>query len=509
MTRRRFTTRGTGSEAFMTLSTALSGHHRERDGKALRAALDAAARIVGADRVEIRIGDRGEPVPAAPRPNVGEFRSRHVTGVISPRTVDEVRGVVRAFGRGAGRLHPVSTGRNWGLGSSEPAQDDAAVLHLGGLDRVRGLDVARGWAVVEPGVTQGRLAGLLAGTERVVNVTAASAHTSIVGNALDRGVGLRRQRVDDVLGLEVVLPDGGLVHVGWWPEPGRPTPVYAHGLGPSLAPLFVQSNLGVVTAAAIQLPPRPQAQRVLRLDFPKDVLTRAIDELRRWMAQGLIGGVLKVLDRTAARIYGGAAGGFRAHVCVEGTPAAVDALTAVLRAEAAELFTEEEGAPTDLISRTVAKLYAGDPTNNDDILAATLGRPADEVDKLGEGWLFFLPLVPFTGADIGHALGLLDRVSAETGVRCGATLNALGPDLVDFVVPIKFHRSPEGTARAHRALDLAYGLFADAGYLPYRLDVDHFGWIDRLSPDPAARALARRLKTALDPHGTIAPGRYA
>ncbi|MFE2757718.1 FAD-binding oxidoreductase [Actinosynnema sp. NPDC059335] len=485
----------------MTISEERPVHDEERTGEALRAALGVAAGIVGADRVQVH------PDPS-PRPNVGEFRPRRVHGVVSPRTAGEVRRVVRAFA-GVGRLHAISTGRNWGLGSGEPARDDAVVLRLAGLDRVRELDVADGWAVVEPGVTQGRLAALLDGTERVLNVTASSAHTSVVGNALDRGVGLRRQRVDDVLGLEVVLPDGDLVRVGWWPRPGRRTPVYRHGLGPSLAPLFVQSDLGVVTAAAVHLAPRPEAQRVLRLNFTADALPRAVDRLRRWTAQGLVGGVVKVFDRTAARIYGGGGEGFQAHVCVEGTRAAVAALTAVLRAEAADLFTEDPGEPTDPVARTVAKLYAGDPGANDDLLAATLGQPAEHVDRLGRGWLFFLPLVPFTGRDIAHAFALLDRVRAETGARPGATLNALGPDLVDFVVPIRFDRTPEGAGRAHLALDRAYELFADAGYVPYRLDVDHAHWLDRLGPDPAARALARRLKHAIDPAGTIAPGRYA
>ncbi|MBW4717993.1 FAD-binding oxidoreductase [Saccharothrix obliqua] len=487
----------------MTISADTSPRQR-----ALRAALDAAADIVGADRVEIRLGPEGEPVPAAHRPNVSEFRSRDVPGVIAPRTVDEVRQVVRAFA-GAGRLHPVSTGRNWGLGSAEPARDDAVVLRLDGLDRVRDLDTARGWAVVEPGVTQGGLARLLTGTDRLLNLTASSAHTSVVGNALDRGVGLRRQRVDDVLGLEVVLADGTLAHVGWWPDPERPTSVYRHGLGPSLAPLFLQSDLGVVTAAAVHLPPRAEARHVLRLSFAKQDLVPAIDRLRRWSAQGLVSGVLKVFDFTAAEFYGGAVGGFLAHVCVEGTTASAAALADVVRAEAAGLFTEEPGPPTDLIARTVAGLYAGDPALNDEVLAATLGHHADDVDRHGEGWLFFLPMVPFTGADIRHALGLLDRVLEETGVRCGATLNALGPDLVDFVVPVKFRRTAEESARAHRALDRVHELFAAAGYPPYRLDVDHADLVDRLSPDPAARDLARRLKSALDPTGTIAPGRYA
>ncbi|GGU44204.1 hypothetical protein [Lentzea flava] len=59
----------------------------------------------------------------------------------------------------------------------------------------------------------------------MLNVTVSAAETSVLGNALDRGSSLRHQRVHDLLGLEVVLPGGELVHVGWWPEE-KPTPVY-------------------------------------------------------------------------------------------------------------------------------------------------------------------------------------------------------------------------------------------------------------------------------------------
>ncbi|MFG3609010.1 FAD-binding oxidoreductase [Streptomyces sp. NPDC047928] len=446
------------------------------------------------------------------------YRPRFVHGVIKPASVKDVARVLEIFddpGLECG-LQAVSTGRNWGLGSREPARDHAVTLDLGGLDEVRALDLDKGWAIVEPGVTQGRLAALLSGTSRMLNVTASSAHTSVVGNGLDRGVGLRRQRVDDIVGLEVVLPGGETVHVGWWPEQDRATPVYAHGLGPSLLPLFLQSDLGVVTAAAVRLLPRPEAQRVLRLAFGRDDLAAAVDTMRRWTAQGLVGGVLKVYDLVSAEFYGGRVGEFLAHVCVDGTERSADAVAEVIAEEAVAsgLFTEvaladTDAAPDDVVARMVRGAYAGDPGGNDAMLHATVGQPAEHVDDKGLGWLFFLPLVPFDGESVALAHHLLARIHDETGVRAGCTVNALSSDVIDFVVSVKFQRDTDGTERAHRALDRAYELFAEAGFIPYRLDVDHADWVDRLSPDPAARALARRLKGALDPNGAIAPGRYA
>jgi 4-cresol dehydrogenase (hydroxylating) flavoprotein subunit len=478
-----------------------------------RSALATAAAMIGAERVT-GPGSARQSVG----PNVSLFGQREIAGVIRPSTAAEVRLVVAAFGGPAnsGQLYPVSTGRNWGLGSREPARDGAVVLDLSGLDRVRAVDTEAGWAVIEPGVTQGQLARQLMGTSRTLNLTASSMHTSVIGNALDRGVGLRRQRVEDLAGLEVVLPGGELIRVGWWPSGDRATPVYPEGLGPSALQLFVQSNLGVVTAAAVRLPPRPEALSVVRMNFRPENLRPAMDELRRWVAQGLTRGVPKVYDPNAAKSYHGTEGEFLVHVCVDGTVAAVEALTRVITDEAVAsgLFTQvshTDRADADEAVRKVATLvevgYAGEPDAEDALFRAKMRVPADEVDAEAGGFLFFLPLVPFTGEAIARADEIVTEVSRDTGVRCGETLNVLGPDVVDFVVALRF--APQDARKAHRVLDRLHQHFTAEGFLPYRLDVDHSDWIDRLSPDPAARRFVRRLKEILDPDDVFAPGRYS
>ncbi|MET7451347.1 FAD-binding oxidoreductase [Streptomyces sp. NPDC005574] len=485
----------------------------------LAAVWGKVAGVVGADRVTCP-GAETSGVPMSPLgPNAGLFRSRAVPGVVRPRSAEETRRVVELFAGAGGPagLHAFSTGCNWGLGSREPARDGAVVLDLSGLNQVRDIDVAQGWAVVEAGVTQASLARLLEGSERMLNVTASSAHTSVVGNALDRGVGLRHQRVEDLTGLEVVLPDGELIRVGWWPEPGRPTPVYPHGLGPSLVQLFVQSDLGVVTAATVRLLPRPEALRVVRLNFTPDRVEPAAAVIRRWVSQGLARGVVKIYNAAAARAYGGAPGQYLAHVCVDGTREAVEALTGIVVDEAVScgLFTAvsdtdavDPGADNHDVAVRVERAYAGDPDPADVLFEAKTGRPAGRLDAEG-GFLFFLPLVPFTGAALGRADELIEQVRAESGVRCGVTFHALSADVVDCVVTMRFARDDEEAARAHRALDRLYELFTAEGFIPYRLDVEHTEWAGRLAAGTGARAFARRLKDAVDPHHVIAAGRYA
>ncbi|MCX5206711.1 FAD-binding oxidoreductase [Streptomyces sp. NBC_00237] len=483
----------------------------------LRAALDAAVTTLNGSRVATNGLDVPLPLPTAP--NVSMFRPRDVYGVIRPTSTAEVQDIVRTFAdcdTKAG-LHVVSTGRNWGLGSREPAADGAVTLDLAGLDQIRRIDLTAGWAVVEPGVTQAQLAKLLDGTPRMLNVTASSQHTSVLGNTVDRGVGLRRQRTEDLVGLEVVLPDGELVRVGWWPEEHRTTAVNRYGLGPSALHLFTQSNLGVVTAAVVRLLPRPEAQYVLRLAFGQEYLAAAIDEMRRWVAQGLVSGVLKVYDVVSTQSYGGRPGEYLAHLCVEGTPTSAAALLGALTQEAdrSGLFTRvtrsDQEAPSadDAVARAVEHAFRGDPSHNEHMLKSAVGQSADRVDAEGGGWLFFLPLVPFTGDAIARTQQLLTRIHEETGIRAGSTINALDADVIDLVVSVKFERTSEQTERAHRALDLAYELFSEAGFVSYRLDSEHQEWVDELTPDATNRAFARRLKQLIDPAGVIAPGRYA
>src|SRR5262249_34438265 len=124
----------------------------------IRVALLAAAKVVGAERVVMPSDNGTELTALAPEVNVGMYRAREMAGIIQPRTVEQVRRVVEIFGHSteAGSLHPISTGRNWGLGSRQPAVDNAVLLDLGDLDRIRDIDITGGWAVIEPGVTQGR-----------------------------------------------------------------------------------------------------------------------------------------------------------------------------------------------------------------------------------------------------------------------------------------------------------------------------------------------------------------
>jgi len=442
-----------------------------------------------------------------------------VYSVLTPTTVEDVQTIVRRFAESpdAPPLHAISTGRNWGLGSKEPATDGVVRVDMSGLDSIRQIDTEHGWAVIEPGVTQLQLAGTLAGTDRMLNVTASSGHTSIVGNMLDRGVGLYGPRIEDLLGLEVTLPNGELLKVGWWPrEDGTAPAINVHGLGPSLLGLFSQSNLALATAAVVRLHPRPAARRTLSLTIAENSFAQAVDALRNIALNGLNRGVIKIYDDVANQSYGGGSGAATALLNIEGTPASVDAISGIVKDElmrsgAFDSYADstDETLHGDTVFDVVHAAFGGDPSQNERMLRSAVGVDADSVDAVGGGWLFFLPYVPFDGPAVLQARELLQQVREETGVVCGSTVNALNGDVIDLVVTIRFRRAEQQTAQAHRALDRLYELFTAHGFLPYRLDVDHAAQIDAITANSGARDLQRRLKSLLDDQKVIAPGRYA
>ena len=185
---------------------------------------------------------------------------RHSAGVLTPQCVADVQRIVAAASRarGAVKLQPLSCGRNWGFGSDLATTDDVYTLNLSALRRIRAFNLKMHCAEIEPGVTQGQLDDALEheGGSHYFNVTGAGLGASVLGNALERGIGYSGQRHLDLLDLEVVLPTGELAHTSRFGMLSR-TRAGLSGLGPDPTALFCQSNFGVVTAATIALHRRP------------------------------------------------------------------------------------------------------------------------------------------------------------------------------------------------------------------------------------------------------------
>lgn len=147
------------------------------------------------------------------------------------------------------------------MGSKNPVQDGCVGLDLSSLNKIIRVDTNLGFAVIEPGVTQAQLSRYLEQIESkfFIDVTGSDANTSILGNALERGIGYNLPRVETIQQLEVLLGNGQLIKTGFGKMGGSDlNHLYRHGVGPSVDGLFLQSNFGIVLSGTILLLPRPK-----------------------------------------------------------------------------------------------------------------------------------------------------------------------------------------------------------------------------------------------------------
>ncbi|WP_350305957.1 FAD-binding oxidoreductase [Photorhabdus viridis] len=447
--------------------------------------------------------------------NVSGYQKRRINGVITPKTLHNVIEIVSlAKDFPNVRLHPVSVGYNWGLGSKEDMADGSYLLELKKLNSIQKIDLERGWAVIEPGVTQGELSKKLVGSNRFINITASSAHSSFLGNSMDRGVGIRHQRTEDLMGLEVLLPSGKLIRVGWWPTEKK-TPIYPHGVGPSLVQFFTQSNFGIVTSGVIKLHQRAEFTRILRFTFQRVNLTKAISELQRWVANRINSGVLKIYDTTANKTYGGKNNTYTIHMCIDGLKEHVELTTTFIIKECERsgifndiVFSDDGESKKDVIAKLIEAAHVGDTSYNDELLSQTLDGNHDTIDSKSKGWIFFLPLIPFTPQALSKAYDIIDEIHSETGILCGATINSLSGSIIDLVVSICFDKNSNEKNSAFLALDLLHQKFNEHGFVPYRLDIDHSHWAKIITPNNSEIDFIKDIKSYLDENNLISNNRY-
>ena len=496
------------------------------------AALESACRawqaLLGADGV-LRAPDvlaryGRTTLPDAPSP----------VAVLRPLAVEQVAPVVRVAAAHRVPLYPISRGKNWGWGDACPVTEGQAILDLSALDRIVAVDEELGYAVVQPGVTQGQLADHLRATDSAwwLDGTAAGPDTSVLGNILERG-GTRDERSARVCGMEVVLADGTSVRTGYGHYPGsRVTHVARWGVGPSLDGLFSQSNLGVVTELGFWLQPRPAHAELGYFAVPDEALEIAIDALRPFRIRGVIPGQPLQLAPAGDRLV------WLGITTLQGHPQAVAAhreeLIAAMAPAAKVAFPRPEEA-TDPAARAATLATLGLPANPffDNILRradplaaprmapegllAWLGGPTVQrptgpptsTDPLDHdyGFYFAWPTCPALGREVRALLDLVRPILAAHGCPQLLALRFVTGRSITLVMRIAFDRKQEERRSAARACHRAIlEATLAAGYPPARVAIDGMECLD-----PAGDSfwqLVRRLKHCLDPDGILAPGRY-
>lgn len=489
-----------------------------------------------------------------------------------PASIDGVVTLVRDARRSGTPLYPMSTGLNWGYGSNLPVVPGCELVDLSAMNCIRNADeisLDHPVAVIEPGVTQRQLHEFL--RERcpalTFNPTGSALDTSILGNALDRGVGYFGPRVDDVFGLEVVSGAGTVLHTGFR-RLGEGSPLahsHPYGLGPMLDGLFFQGNFGIVTSACLRLRPRPEREVAVSMALRRDDdLPPFINALARLKRERLLTSVTHVGNRARTRATlmaglvryfeaecGASAGRSRseaeaalalvaphewtAMAAVAGTAAQVRAVLGEVRrriGRVARVRVVTDGllglgyrvshtlrvvpwaranAAAIAAIRPLHGLVRGEPTDVAvDNLLWQFGRtdlPASRLDASNCGLLYVNPALPLDGAFVSRFVRQMRDVAAGFGFDLPVTINVETPTSLVAVANLVFDRSvPSQADSAHACARALLQLIRREGLEVYRARVDMMA--DVVDADSPYWQTVRALKLALDPDNIIAPGRY-
>lgn len=189
----------------------------------------------------------------------GEIRLATPAVVVSPGSTEDVRGILRIAREFRAPLVPRGASMSYTLGAL-PKKDGSIVIDMRRMNRVLRLDPEGMSITVEPGITWAELRAALADCayEIPFHGTFSGLRATVGGGLGNWAVGWGKGDITThLLGMEVVLPDGRLLHTGALAtDPDHPA---LSCYGPDLTRLFVNDagSLGIKTKACFRLERKP------------------------------------------------------------------------------------------------------------------------------------------------------------------------------------------------------------------------------------------------------------
>ena len=252
--------------------------------------LTELGRIVGPDGL---VRDPGELLTYH---SDGLVRLREQPAVaVLPDTVDQVQQVVRLCHRS--KVPFVARGSGTGLSGGALPHPDGVLIVMTRLNRVLDIDIPNQQITVEPGVLN------LEVTRRVASEgyyyapdPSSQVICSIGGNVAENSGGAHCLKygftVHHVLGVEAVLPDGELMHLGG-------EALDSPGLDLLGVLVGSEGTLAVVTKVTLRLLRRPEAVQTLLAAFDStDAAGNAVSDI---ISAGIIPAAIEMMDRTTIR----------------------------------------------------------------------------------------------------------------------------------------------------------------------------------------------------------------
>jgi 4-cresol dehydrogenase (hydroxylating) len=397
-----------------------------------------------------------------------------------------------------------------------------------------------------------------------MDATGSSPDCSVIGNTLERGFGHTPMgdHCSTACGFEVVLPTGECIETGFGRFPNTRTGSLSRwGLGPSLDGLFSQSNLGIVTRMSVWLMPAPEYFQAFFFQAEQSAGV-LVDALRPLRQDGTLRSVVhlgndyKVISGTGA--YPWKETGSKAPLDSEtmtrlrrelgiarwsgsgalyGTRNQVREARRLLRRalkgkvnrlqfvddRRLRLIRRLEGPYRRLTGRgdlgralkllpPLLDVLKGTPTEA--FLPSAYWRkregPAPSVaidpDRDRCGLLWCSPVAPNTAKDADAVVRVANDIVLAAGFEPIISVSLINERATLTTVAITYDRevAPDDERAMVCYRTLTESLIA-AGYPPYRLNVRS---MEYLNGGGHYGKVLQSIKTALDPNGVLAPGRY-
>ncbi len=457
------------------------------------------ATIVG-EKYVLADGRDTEPYLTEPR---GLYRGATLC-VVSPKTTAEVAAILK-FANDAG-LKIVPQGGNTGLvGGQIPSQSgEEIVLSLKRMDAIREVDPISDTMTVEAGVTLLRCQEAAEGVDRLFPLSLAAEGSCTIGGNLSTNAGGTQVVAYGntralALGLEVVLADGRVIN-----GLGK---LRKDNTGYDLKHLFIGSEgtLGIITAAVLELVPRPRAfgTAMVALTDPAGAVS-LLEGAKKTFGKSLTG--FELLPR------------FGIELVLKHLPGARDPMADAYDWYAlVEISTaEEDGIGEDL------ETWLGGAMEEGIVLDAVIAGSLDQRAQLWKLREAMSEVQSHEGGSIKHDVSVpiasVPAVIAE-GIRAAEDFipgirpvpfghlgdgnihfnftQPVGADKAEYIA--KWHQLNE---RVH-AVVLAHGGSVSAEHGIGALKRELLAEVK----DPVALEVMRSVKSALDPKGTLNPGK--
>jgi len=489
-------------------------------------ALQQFRSIVGEDWVFATDHDRDSYLD-----HFGFDQAAHVgSAAVAPQTTEEVQAIVRIANEHKIPLWPISRGKNFGYGSAAPVMSGSIVLDMSRMKKIK-MDIENGTVLLEPGVGFYDLFDYVEENDIPYWISPpGNAWGSVVGNALDRGVGYTPygDHAARLCGMEVVLPDGDLVRTGMGAMTDSPSwNMHPYGFGPGWDQMFIQSNFGIVTKAGMWLMPKPESIVSLDMELDRaDDLGWAIDTLAPMRRSGLlqqspsIGNWLRAAAVLTNRTD-----------WYDGPGALPDSVIDAIRAQFGlgwwsvnlRFYGYEE--VTLAMAEKVKSIFAsrtsyemkqgiwrdGDPRELQPFAGVPITFPLQNASWHGGrgAHVGFSPALPQSGdAALAQFRRTFDRYN-EFGMDYHGSF-ALAERHITNVNQVLFNKDdPDMVDRVDRFFRSLVSDASEQGYGEYRAHIEYMDLIADTYDfnNHALRRLNERIKDTLDPNGVLSPGK--